>query len=188
MKASPCPRNNVEVAQDFFEDASDLLLRFDLTFDDFSPIKTRRFKSFVDLRLAYECILKAVVAYRQPRDMERKALIAVVERYKHNISLLENAILSTDSDRFGVEARGAELDQLPIGLRYALDGKDFREAKEIEYCQTIGSDLWLHRLLIYIAGVRDAFCAALGKEGGIVQSGDISIKMLLEKKYNKFRK
>jgi hypothetical protein len=187
MKASPYPKNNVEVAQDFFEDASDLVLRFDRTFDDFSPIKTRRFKCFNDLRLAYECILKAIVAYRQPRDMERKALIAVVERHKHNISSLENAILSTDGDRFGVEVRGAELDQLPIGLRYALDGKDFREAKEMEYYQTIGSDLWLHRLRVYIAGVRDSVGAALGKEGGIISPGDITMEMLFEKKYNKFR-
>ena len=67
-------------------------------------------------------------------------------------------------------------------------GKDFREAKEMEYYQTIGSDLWLHRLRVYIAGVRDAVGAALGKEGRIISPGDITMEMLFGKKYNKFRK
>jgi len=188
MKASPYPKNNVEVAQDFFDDTYDLVIRFDSTFEQFAAVKTRRFKCFNDLRSAYECILKAIVAYRQPRDMERKALITAVEKHKHNISSLEKSILSVEGERFGVEARGERLDQLPIGLRYTLDGRDFREAKEQLYYETIGSDFWLGRLRDYIAGVRDAVGTELAKHGGIVSAGDIPMEKILGTEYSKFRK
>ncbi len=88
--------------------------------------------------VSHQCILNAIVVHRQPCYMELRALVAIVERHKHDISSVENSIHSTDLDRYGVEARGVELDQLPIGLKYALDSKCFREAKEMEYFQAIG--------------------------------------------------
>lgn len=66
-------KNNVEVADDFFKDCHDLLTQYDLTIDRFSGVKSRRFKCFNDLRPSYKCILKSVITYHQPRDMERKS-------------------------------------------------------------------------------------------------------------------
>jgi hypothetical protein len=187
MKRSSYPKNNVEVAQTFFEDTCDLVLRFDVTFQRFHPIKTRRFKCFIDLRLAYECILKAILAYQQPKDMEREALIRTVEKRGHNISALEAAV-SSEATNFGLESWGSELDHLPIGLRYSLDGQDFRDMKEDLYYKTVGSDVWLHHLRDYLVRVRDVVNEELKQYNGIVTIADIPTEKLLGGEYNKYRK
>jgi len=186
MFASPYPKNNVEIAQSFFEDAFDLADRFDITFERYHAIKTRRFKCFIDLRWAYECILKAIIAYSQPRDMERGALIKATEQAKHKISVLERTVME-GNNTFGVEPCGDQLDQLPIGLRYALDGYDFRDAKEELYYDTIGSDVWLENFRKYVGQLMSRVGDELSKHGGIINAADIPIEEIIGDKFNKFR-
>lgn len=59
---------NVEVANDFFHDSLDFLHRYRLTVDAFYAIKSKRLKLFLDLRMAAECVLKAVAAYYLAED------------------------------------------------------------------------------------------------------------------------
>lgn len=185
---SSYPKNNVEVSDDFFKDCHDLLIRYDRTIEGFSGIKSRRFKCFNDLRSAYECILKAIIAYHQPRDMERKALIQSAERHGHRISSLEeSAIKLASPGTLGVEAHGELLDQLPVGLRYALDGYDFLEVHEDLYYETIGCDPWMTDLRSYVGRVFQSVNEELSKHSGIVDIADIPMEKLLGQEYNKYR-
>lgn len=186
MNTPPYPRNNLEVAGKFFEDALDLAHRFNLTFEHYYAIKSRRLKCFIDLRWSYECILKAIIAYRQPREMEREALIRIAEKARHNISALEEAALCDDG-AFDVQARGHEIDNLPVGLRYALDGYDFREAKIDLYYQTIGSDRWMEDFYEYLIRLIDQVDRKLRTRAAVVSMADIPIDELLKVQFNKFQ-
>ncbi len=182
------PKNNVEVAGDFSQDCHDLLTRYDKTIDAFSGIKSRRFKCFNDLRSAYECILKAIIAYHQPRDMERKALIHTAERHGHQIASIEQSVVEVGGKAlFGIEERGELLDRLPVGLRYRLDGYDFLEAHEDLYYETIGCDPWLTDLREHIGQIHRELNERLSEHSGIINVADIPIDKILNDGYNKFR-
>ena len=187
MEASPYPKRNIEVSQDFFTDCEDLLVRFDRMFGSFFSLKSRRFKCFNDLRSAYECILKGAVAYGQPRDSDRKHLIRSVERFGHRISDLESAIAPDFAHALLIEPKGDTLDQLPVGLRYTLDGFDFLEAQEQLYYATIGSDSWLEELRSYIGRVCDSLGSELSKHSGVISVSDIPIEDILNPGFNKYR-
>lgn len=185
---SSYPRNNLEVADDFFKDCHDLLIRYDRTIDGFSGVKSRRFKCFNDLRSAYECILKAIVAYHQPRDMDRKLLIQTAEKHGHHISSLErSAIMLTAAGALNLEERGELLDKLPVGLRYALDGYDFLLFHEDLYYETIGCDPWMIDLRGYLDRVSKAMNEVLSQHSGIVDISGIPMEELLGERYNKYR-
>lgn len=186
MKASPYPKRNVVVAQDFFTDCEDLLARFDRTFGTFFSLKSRRFKCFNDLRSAYECILKGVVAYAQPRETDRKSLIQSVEKFGHRISALEQAISQELADSLDIEHKGTVLDQLPVGLRYTLDGFDFLEAQEPLYYASIGADTWVEEFRSYVGAVCAAFGSELSKHSGIVSLSDIPVEDILNPGFNKY--
>lgn len=187
MKASPYPKRNVEVSQDFFTDCEDLLARFDRVFGSFFSLKSRRFKCFNDLRSAYECILKGAVAYGQPRDSDRRHLIRSVEKFGHRISDLEGAIAPDLARALCIEHKGDVLDRLPVGLRYTLDGFDFLEAHEQLYYATIGSDSWLGELRSYIGRVCDSLGFELSKHSGVISVSDIPIEDILNPGFNKYR-
>lgn len=187
MEASPYPKRNIEVSQDFFTDCEDLLVRFDRMFGSFCSLKSRRFKCFNDLRSAYECILKAGIAYGQPRDSDRKRLIRSVERFGHRISDLESAVPPELACALLIEPRGDILEQLPIGLRYTLDGFDFLEAREQLYYATIGSDSWLEELRSYVGRVCGALDSELCKHSGVTSVSDIPIEEILKPGFNKYR-
>lgn len=188
MEASPDPKRNIEVSQDFFTDCEDLLLRFDHMSRSSLSLKSRRFKCFNDLRAAYECILKGAVAYGQPRNSDRAHLIRSVERFGHRISSLEAAVPTNLAGALLIEPKGDILDQLPVGLRYTLDGFDFLEAQEQLYYVTIGSDSWLKELRSYIGRVCDSLDSELSKHSGVVSVSDISIEDILNPDFNKYRR
>jgi hypothetical protein len=187
MEASQYPKRNIEGSQDFFTDCEDLLVRFDRMVGSFFSLKSRRFKCFNDLRSAYECILKGAVAYGQPRDSDRKHLIRFVERYGHRISSLESAIPPDLACALLIEPKGDTLDQLPVDLRYTLDGFDFLEAQEQLYYATIGSDSWLEKLRSYIGRVGDSLGSELSRHSGVISVSDIPIEDILNPGFNKYR-
>ncbi len=77
---------------------------------------------------------------------------------------------------------------LPVGLRYALDGYDFRDAKEDLYYETIGSDVWLEGLKAAALKLADNLDAHLEYHSGIIDVGKIPFEELIAEKYNKFRR
>jgi hypothetical protein len=149
---------NVEIANDFFHDAEDLLHRYRLTVEHFTAIKSKRMKLFLDLRMGAECILKAYAAYFLMEGTLRAEVIHRVEGYKHNIPRMADDVKSKapagEWQRF--EPFVEQLSTLPVSLRYRLDGNDFREMNEEFYYDTVGSDLWLDSLHGATQGLKNA--------------------------------
>src|SRR5438105_15396065 len=102
---TPLRRERLEIANSFFLDATDLLTRYRLTTEYFSAIKSRRVKLFVDLRLAYECILKAYLAYFDEHASDRKILIRKVESFRHDVERLLDDIIPFLPERLGQRGR-----------------------------------------------------------------------------------
>ena len=86
-----------------------------------------------------------------------------------------------------IEPKGETLDQLPVGLRYTLDGFDFLEAQEQLYYATIGSDSWLEELRSYIGRVCASLGSELSKHSGVISVSDIPIEDILNPGFNKYR-
>ena len=144
MTVSP----NIRVANDFFHDSLDFLHRYRITVEHLFAVKSKRLKLFLDLRMAAECILKAYSAYFNMKELSRDKVVREVERHSHKIG--EMAAVVSPSVDAGIwnlfKPFVGPLDSLPVGLRYRLDGTDFREMNEIFYYETVGSDTWLDAL------------------------------------------
>ncbi len=180
---------NVEVANDFFHDAEDLLHRYRLTVDYFYAVKSKRMKLFLDLRMGAECILKAYAAYFLMAAAPRVEVIHRVESYKHNILRMADDVKLTvpagEWQRF--EPFVQQLSSLPVGLRYRLDGADFREMYEEFYYVTVGSDLWLDALHDATQGLTNALNTHLASHSRIISGADLwaAIKKPHHNKYAK---
>jgi hypothetical protein len=137
--------NNAEIASHFLADTTDYLARVHLTRDEFGGMKSRRLKWFMDIRLAYECALKAAIAesMRDAEDGER--LLKEIEGYGHRIGQLERDAFPVLLE--GLRPFGAELDRLPVGLRYRIDCWDFISSRGRDYYETAGDDTWRESLL-----------------------------------------
>jgi len=92
-------QNNIEVSDDFFNDALDFVRRFDLTFEECFAIKSKRAKCFIDLRMAYECILRAVIVYFEG-DNDRESNINLIEKFKHYLANMEQRASKHFPDKF----------------------------------------------------------------------------------------
>lgn len=185
------PKANVEVAQTFFDDCQDFLLRYDKTINAFLAVKSRRLKCFNDLRSAYECALKCAVAYHQPPETERIVVIRRIERHGHKIESLENSVaLLAGLETYGIKAHGDILKGLPVSLRYTLDGFDFLYAKGNLYYETIGSDDWLDAFRGYVGWVFKALDASLSKHSAVRSAKEIGLEevLALAGEYNKYHK
>lgn len=180
---------NVEVANDFFHDCLDFLHRYRLTEGAFYAIKSKRLKLFLDLRMAAECVLKAVAAYHLAPDTSREAAIHHVERFKHRIAKLagDTKARLEPEPWASLEPFIEKLDALPVGLRYRLDGSDFRELNEELYYETVGSDEWLDQLYSAVELVADSLDSKLQSHSRVISGAEL-IKEILKPAHNKYAK
>jgi hypothetical protein len=180
---------NIEIANDFFHDCLDFLHRYRLTGDAFYAIKSKRLKLFLDLRMAAECVLKAVIAYHLAPQTTRDSVICHVERFSHKIcKLAADAQAQLEPETWsGIAPFIEALDALPVGLRYRLDGSDFRELNEEFYYATVGSDEWLDQLYSAVKLVADSLNVKLQSHSRVI-SGSELLKELLKPVHNKYAK
>jgi hypothetical protein len=180
-------RTRLEVADAFFHDATDLLSRYTLTRDRFWSIKSRRLKLFVDLRIAYECILKAYVAYFADSKTDRATLTSRIEAFRHSVHRLRVAVLPNLPPGLAQKAAtfDAELVQLPVALRYKLDGFDFLEAKEDLYYRTVGNDSWLMSFAECVQALVEDFDRVLQKHAGFVSIDELA-ESIMTPSHNKY--
>ena len=140
----------LELAGYYSDDAHDFFQRYRLTFYsdqmDFQGVKSRRIKAYVDLRMALEALLKAVICLRARRGLAGKRLVRMVRNYSHDIGRLKRDALrgvSLDT-RYSEAIDGCRTAR--IDLRYQFDAMIFREPDDGPYHETIGSDVWLRTL------------------------------------------
>lgn len=147
-------------------------------------------KSFVDLRLAFECVLKAWIAFRQPYSCGGKALVDRVQNYKHSLHRLFTVACKLWKIAEPIELKQLVIDcnQLEVGLRYALDAYHFREADDALYYRTIGSDQWMRKLQESIEDLWKRINAMLIKRSKVVTIDGIIDDYLESEHYNKYSK
>lgn len=146
MKAAPVSVLHT-IADHYKRDASDFLERFNILWER-QLHKTGRIKSFVELLLACECILKCHIILQEiegdPRTVYKK-----VRSIGHNIEALakEARYLNDRSSYAEIESR---LGSFSILVRYSLDAYEtfFPSALEgsdapINHSATIGNNPWV---------------------------------------------
>ncbi len=180
-------RERLEIANSFFLDATDLLTRYRLTAEYFSVVKSRRVKLFIDLRLAYECILKAHLAYFDEQTSDRKMLIRKVELFRHNVEKLLGDITPFLSEHLVQRGQllNKELALLPISLRYYLDVCDFIEAQNDHFYATVGRDSWMEEFAEFVRVLIDQMNENLQSHSRIV-GGDELWDAMIHEGYNKY--
>ncbi len=184
---------HVQVADHFYNDAIDLHARYIVCEasenPEFYSIKSRRFKCFVDLRMAMESALKSVVVHCCHSDMKGKKLVKKVQKYSHHIDkLIIKALEHLPKDLHDkTRILCVELDKLPVGLRYRLDGMYFKEMNEKLYYKTVGSDAWMENTSSTIKSIADFIGKELNKESRIL-SGEALREELFAPEYNKYAK
>lgn len=181
-------RERLEITDSFFRDSMDFLARYRLTEGLFSSIKSRRFKLFIDLRIAYECGLKALIAYFAEDLHSRLLIIRRVESCRHDINRLFKDVspfLSQDLVQRG-QHLNVKLSLLPVALRYYLDGRDFLEVKEEDYYSSIGQDSWMEDFAEYVKTLLNMIDEKLQANSKVVSSNELWDIIINGDSYNKY--
>ena len=184
---------HVQVSNHFYHDAIDLLARYSVCEASDSPelcsSKSRRMKCFIDLRMAMESALKAVVTYYCHSDKQGEKLVKKVENYRHHIEKLIAKALEhlPEEDRERVNTLCKQLHNLPVGLRYRLDVIDFKRSNEKLYYDTVGSDDWMKSTSETIKSIADFIGSKLNRESRFLSGSELKEEYFAPK-YNKYSK
>lgn len=135
------------LSQHFYLDALDLLARFETHWDS-QPRRSSRVKSFVDLMLACECILKAqCILGRSNHSIE--VAYDEVRAMRHDIKRLSESAEGFFPNRAHQLAR-QYFGLFTVSLRYSLDMHDFFFSPRDPgpgslpgYEETLGNSVWM---------------------------------------------
>ncbi|GAB7563322.1 hypothetical protein LG202_13610 [Methylobacillus methanolivorans] len=135
------------IAESYTQDARDFVKRFDLLREEMLH-KSGRIKSFIDLLMACECVLKAHVAMTRESD-DPKVVYKAIRKAGHDIEKLAK-MASWMHSREIYETLTEKLKSFNVLLRYSFDADqvlfplfiEWDEA-EIHYSSTIGNDLFV---------------------------------------------
>lgn len=154
------------IASHYEQDARDFLERFNLLWEA-QLHKTGRIKSFVDLLLACECMLKCHIVLQQVQK-DPKVVYKEVRSYRHDIQALAHAATYLQDRTCYVQIE-ERLSQFSVFIRYSLDAYEtfFPSALErsdalINYSATIGNNPW-------VLASRDLVASALSSTHGEFQ-------------------
>ena len=186
---------HIELANHYYHDAIDLLLRFDTCWKKqdahFGSIRSRRGKLYVDLAMSLECSYKSIKAYFEYKHLNGEALVREVRRLNHGLSgfhpqehgfVFSNEKLANFFTCFITQSQ-----TLGIGLRYRIDNWDFREAEEELYYQTIGCDTWMNNLFQVAKEIADWQGRELNNESRVVTIAD-AFEEISAPKYNTYKR
>jgi hypothetical protein len=135
-----------EIAQNYLNDARDFRARFDHLWER-ELHKSGRIKTFTDLLMSFECILKCHVALSHKSNNPEEVYWAI-RRCGHDISkLCKQATFLEETKIYKTASR--ELSQFGVEIRYLLNADvaffpmlDDWENAPINYTRTIGNHQW----------------------------------------------
>jgi hypothetical protein len=136
------------LAQHFFLDALDLHFRFRAHWDD-QPRKSSRVKSFLDLMMACECLLKAqCIMARIPLPMiQAYAEVKALGHDIHKLSLSAEEVFPSPVHKRARQYFGF----FSVGLRYSVDAHEYffpvggyQRTNRKSYGSTLGDTNWMH--------------------------------------------
>lgn len=135
------------IAEHYHRDAFDFASRFDVLWED-QTHKTGRIKSFVDLLMACECVLKSHIILGRLSD-DPKDVYSRIRKASHQIEPLAKAACYLE-DRSSYEAIAQRLHEFSVFIRYSLDAYETffpsyieRCEAKLNYSQTIGNNSWV---------------------------------------------
>lgn len=185
--------NHIELANHYCHDAVDLLVRFNYCWQsdlpDFSSIRSRRGKLYVDLAMSLECSHKSIKAYFEYKHLGGEELAKAIRKLSHKLNGFKpqehGFVFSSEklTDFFNGFIEQSE--KLRIDLRYRIDNWNFREAEEQFYYETIGSDVWMNNLFQIANEISDWQRNQLSKESRVMTITDL-FSELLTPKYNTY--
>lgn len=178
---------HVDVADHYYKDAVDFLHRFILCWEseryNFQAVKSKRFKAFIDLRMALECSLKSICSYKIHHELSGEELVGRMRKYSHFIARSAADIfelLSVDVAAWlKITAKLCD-ENLPVDIRYRFDAFDFRSNDEELYYQTIGDDFWLITFYEKTKEFTSYIGGELSKESRVISSADLRELMMAE--------
>lgn len=121
------------------------------------------------------------------KDLAREEAIAQVEGYGHKIKKMTEVVASSVTQVTWQEFSPYidQLNHLPVGLRYRLDGVDFREVNEELYYKTIGSDRWLDGLHSAVKKLTDELNQHLVSHSRVVSGNELR-EEIMTPSHNKY--
>jgi hypothetical protein len=148
------------ISKHYFYDARDFAARFDVLWEN-QTHKTGRIKSFVDLHMSAECVLKAHI-FLGRHDDDPKEVYRLVRKAGHSIGALADTAAYL-SDRTNYDAIKVQLDEFSVLIRYSLDAYDMffpslleRDEAKLKYSETIGNHLWVLGVRAMIGALVDS--------------------------------
>jgi hypothetical protein len=184
--------NYLDVSSHFLHDAIDYEIRYAHCFHSDGPLfytpRSRRAKSFVDLRMGIESVLKSLICYSSHNDRKDKTLINWIEGFGHNIKKMITKIESCNPEVLGgiEKSNFLKIDCLPVGLRYRLDAWSFEDNKIDIYDETIGSNVWLGEVEQSLKTLIELANEQLKRHGGLVVIDEKFIQEILKPTYEKY--
>lgn len=184
--------NNIDVANDFYHDSVDLLDKYKACYFnekiDFQAVKSKRMKCFIDLRMAVESALKSYAAYYLHSGLHGEQLVRRIERYKHHVEKIyvECAEYLPIDQQNLCKNYCLQLKELPVGLRYRLDGMDFLNARKRLYYQTIGNECWLHGLEMLVDALVKTIGQTLSAHSQIIDGSSLTFDDIFSQSYSKY--
>lgn len=187
--------DHLALAEHYYLDALDFTNRFDF-FWERELHKSSRIKSFVDLLMASECVLKAhcvLGLLNQPAE----EVYAQIRRYGHKISTLaDNAYFLQDRNQY--ELIHSYLGSFSVDIRYSLDFYDIffplqinNRAPTLNYSATVGNNSWVLKvrecLNLLLDPIRNKFTGFVPDEIEAIFAHEVRMKQLVASAQKKKR-
>jgi hypothetical protein len=174
------------VAEHYHRDAIDFAGRFDILWE-IQTQKTGRIKSFVDLLMSCECVLKSHIFLSHLEDNPKDTYI-LIRSAGHQIAQLADKANFLE-DRSDYEFLNERLNDFSVLIRYSLDAYEMffpflseREEDKLNYSRTIGNNAWVLEVRQCLATLLDK---SKSKFSGLVTS-DICTIFAHEEEMRKF--
>jgi hypothetical protein len=160
------------MAEYYHRDASDFASRFDVLWEN-QTHKSGRIKSFVDLFIGCECVLKSHIILGKLSD-DPEDVYSLIRKAGHKIKTLAN-LACYQEDRSSYDFIGERLGVFSIFIRYSLDANEIffpihieRRDTKINYNETIGNNSWVLEVRAILDGLldssKDRFIGSLAQE------------------------
>lgn len=180
MTSDKTNSQNIRIAESFWRDSSDLLYRYEITRCNFWNTKSRRTKLVMELRFAAECLYKSAIALKfanqhETDPLEEIDLLKKIFKLGHDLPKLRSEAMEIfrDVDAPNLDESHSLLN-LPVDLRYLIDGDTYLYLLENHYYMSIGNDDWITSTYETILGGSKSIGEKLGSYSGIVHASEIS--------------
>lgn len=178
------PRNK-EQACSFLQDSRGYLSRYKLMEDTiWETSRFNRFKSYIDLRTALECVQKSATALYIHDSLEGEVLYKKFTSYSHRVDKTHDILIEKLDMPSFITSEMENIKQLPYAVKYTLDGVMFYDAYEDLYYKTIGSDCWMDALYESIETLINIVSTKIGPSE-IINSSDM-FEELSRSTYNRY--